>query len=144
MPYDLSIYIPKRVLYCHVYGEYTLAEMRESNQKIIDYLNQQVTAVHVISDFVGMTNLNHDLPMLVKTFSFFAHAHQGWSIVISPDPIIRVISTAVVQQVKQADVNVTMRAFEDRQTALAFLTRIDLTLPPLPRIPLDVSQTAQL
>ena len=142
MPYKLIDYVPGRILYSHIYGEYSPTEMAQSNIDVIAYLEQYQTPVHVISDFTQMTNFLHDVPLLVKTFSFFAHPHQGWSIVISPDPIVRVVSTAVVQQIKQADIEVMMRAFGDRQSALAFLARIDLTLPSLP--PLTFPDSASL
>lgn len=137
MPYKLIDYVPGRIIYTHIYGDYSRTEMEQSNTDILVYLNRYNTPVHVISDFTHMTSFVHDVSVLVKTFDFFAHPHQGWSIVVSPNPMVRVVSTAVVQQIKGADVNVMMRAFGDRQAALAFLARIDLTLPALPPLVLD-------
>lgn len=137
MPYELHDYIPGRVLYCQIFGEYTPAEMRQSNADVIAYLDRYQTPVHVISDFSQMTNFVHDVPLLMQTFSFFAHPHQGWAIVISADPMVRVVSAAVVQQIKPVEASGMLQTFADRQTALAFLARIDLTLPALPPLPID-------
>ncbi len=99
MPYQYFEYIPNRIIYFKVTGEFTAQELIESNQNIINHLDAAAPPLHFITDFRAMTSYPMNLKQLVEAFTVFSHPKLGWDIIISTDRVVGFLSLTVIRVV---------------------------------------------
>lgn len=137
MPYKLYDYIPNRVLYVRIWGDYSADELVTSNQEVLNYLNRASHKIINISDFMLMRDYPKNVFKLASTFTLFGHPQHNWQIVISPDAAVRFISSTVIQMAKRANNKIQFKVAASPEEALLILPHLDpqlLNLPPFPAV----------
>lgn len=126
MSVDLSWYLENRVIQIVNHGDISDQDMLDSDQPIIDYMNQsQAPLVHLIVD-----NSKASYTPSVKTVTqakFPKHPQCGWIILVGPANTLMRFANAVVTNLFKT----RNRMFDTFDEALDFLNEMDSTLPPL-------------
>jgi hypothetical protein len=79
MPYKTDWYIHKQVIYCEVWGEQTLEELRESNQIILNHLDQSDgRLIHIIVRDNKLEKIPVSIMQLQKVLTYSKHPQLGW------------------------------------------------------------------
>lgn len=133
MPYRLSWFVEKRITFLEYNGEITPKELAESEAANTRYLEQAMPElgkglplVHILVDTTRVTKMPTNLGQLRKIIHTNTDARVGWIVTVTPNPLLRFVSSVIVQLVGQR-----MRQFETLTEAVAFLQEIDETLPKL-------------
>jgi hypothetical protein len=124
MPYDVSWYVPSRVAYQRIYGEYALDEIRQANQDGHQWLSEGVPPVHIIADILEMTSSPPSISLLIETTTVFSHPHFGWLVVISPPNLLVSTALGVFRNV----LRMKLMLVTSLEEAMAFLHEQDATL----------------
>ena len=135
MPYKIYEYLPTKALYLMIWGHFTDDELLESNQKAIEYLDQNSTKVSLISDFTYMTNYTKNVFKLANAFTVFNHPQHHWQVVISDDKLVSFISNTVIQIGKRTNNKYNFKIVPNSDDAMEFIRNIfpEYTeLPPFP------------
>jgi hypothetical protein len=138
MPYQFyPDYVPGKVIFVTIWGDFSGQEMAQCNDDCIGYLDRSGANTHILTDFRQLNSDTRKVGLLAKTFSVFAHPNMGWEVVITPNATTRFVASMVVQLVKQTDGAARYKAVATPAEALEFLAHIDPTLPLLPPFPAE-------
>lgn len=125
MAYEISWYIPKRVVHATFMGEITLAEAEAASELTAQLIGEgDPPLVHLIADTTRLERFPTNLNLLNRSAS--KHLWQpklGWTIVISTNSTTRFISGIITQVAR-----VRFRMFPTLNDGLSFLTDQDATL----------------
>jgi hypothetical protein len=105
MPYEFTWYVPSKVVYQRIYGDYGLAEIRDANQQALKYVIKGVPPVHLIADILDMNSFATPVSSLVDMTSVFLHRDFGWLVVVGNqnriiEAILSVFRTTLHMKVK--------------------------------------------
>lgn len=127
MPYELSFYHCKRVIYLRNYGELTSDDVREGSLKMVEMIKMGTPPVYVLIDNTSVTQSQARPQNLREMFPTDTVDAKTMMIFFGMDIIGRFFISLVMQLMK-------MRYhFEpDLAAALAFIRRHDSTLADLP------------
>jgi hypothetical protein len=127
MPYTIEWLVPHKVIFERDWGEYSAADLEVFDRELVAYLDSSTAPlVHVIAD---ATDLHH-VPLMAafKDLQFLKHPRLGWYIGIGvANKFVKVITSLVGQVFK-----IRYRFVDTPAEALAFLQKVDSTLPDLP------------
>lgn len=128
MAYNISWYIPKRVVHATFMGEITLAEAETASELTAQLIGDgDPPMVHLIADTTRLERFPTNLNLLNRSAS--KHLWQpklGWTIVISTNSTTRFISGIITQVAR-----VRFRMFPTLEDGMAFLADQDSSLNPL-------------
>jgi len=125
MGYEISWYIPGRVVLAQFTDTITLDEAEAASDKVAQFIQEgKPPLVHLIADTTRMDRFPTNLNLLNRSAS--KHLWQpnlGWTIVITTNSTTRWISGIITQVAR-----VRFRMFPTLQDGLRFLTDQDSTL----------------
>lgn len=126
MPYQTRWYLPKRIAYLELLGQFTEDELFASSTQMRDrYLSSGVAPVHVVVDVRGLNNYIRDVRVLRQGASIYLkHPALGWVALLGVEnPVVNysVSLTAYAMGCKVTSV----RSLADVQRVLR---RLDATL----------------
>ncbi|HUN07644.1 MAG TPA: hypothetical protein PLQ56_13635 [Aggregatilineales bacterium] len=128
MAYNISWYIPKRVVHATFMGEITLSEAETASELTAQLIGDgDPPMVHLIADTTRLERFPTNLNLLNRSAS--KHLWQpklGWTIVISTNSTTRFISGIITQVAR-----VRFRMFPTLEDGMAFLADQDSSLNPL-------------
>jgi hypothetical protein len=143
MPHRTYEYIPGKVLYHDLYGEVSLAELKQSMAELMVFMDQSDRPLHLISDMRRIESYPNNIRELSKTLLVFSHPRMGWEILISNSPAARFIGSSVVQiSSSQVGRAARFKAFATADEVMVFLKRLDPSLTELPPLPGDSSHSS--
>jgi hypothetical protein len=120
MAYEVSWYMPKRVIITRMSGDVDLQEVRESHM-VITQLGEEVShRVHVIMDMSGVTTFPTSLMRLSRVLGTVDDRRFGWVLIVSSDPVLRFLLTTLGKLMKAR-----MRIFNESESAFDFLAIAD-------------------
>jgi len=126
--YNISWYIPKRVVHATFMGEITLSEAETASELTAQLIGDgDPPMVHLIADTTRLERFPTNLNLLNRSAS--KHLWQpklGWTIVISTNSTTRFISGIITQVAR-----VRFRMFPTLEDGMAFLADQDSSLNPL-------------
>jgi len=127
MPYQVSWYYEKRILYSRIEGDITLDEVKAMNDTIVQqYLPQGTPLVHSIVDVTRVGKYPMNVGQLSQAVKF-DNSTSGWLVVVSKaNPIIRFFASVITQV---SDTRFRMYSTVDE--AVTFLAGVDTTLEGL-------------
>lgn len=137
MPYSLYPYIPNRVIYHRLYGDFTKLDLHQGNEELLTLLDQADPVLHIISDPRALVTYPMNVLELAKTLSLYRHPRMGWEIAISTSSTIRFLGEIVVQVASRGGTSTRFKMFPTLKDAKPFLKKIDPTLPDLPELAED-------
>jgi hypothetical protein len=127
MPFDVSWYLEKRVLYVRVSGIIRDDEIKPFDDVMLRYIEQgEGQLVHAISDFRAAEKMPA-IRTMVRKLSFPSHPQFGWTAFFGFRSPILIMTLSVVPQVFKA----RFRHLSSLDQALNFLPQVDDTLPDL-------------
>ncbi|MFZ4813269.1 MAG: hypothetical protein ACOYL5_01945 [Phototrophicaceae bacterium] len=135
MPYKFYDYIPGRVIYMSVWGNYTHSENIASNKESIAILDAAINPIISIVDFTLMDSFSKNLNVLSSSFNMFAHPNHHWQLVITDDRLTAFISATVIQVAKRGNRPQNFAIVKTQSEALTRLKRIDPNLTDIPPLP---------
>ena len=130
MPYKIDWIIPNQVLYIYSYGYTSLTDgenmIRESFELAEKTLDNHEFLVHVVTDSRHVTKSDVGVNDMRRIFSEQKGRAQrpGWSIVVTPSPIMRFLGAIALQFM-----DVRGRQVATVEDALEFLADSDENLP---------------
>ena len=127
MPFEVSWYLEKRVLYVRVSGIIRDDEMKPFDDVMISYIEQgEGQLVHALSDFRDAEKMP-SIRTMVRKLSFPGHPRFGWTAFFGFRNPILIMTLSVVPQVFGA----RFRHLNTLDQALHFLPQVDNNLPDL-------------
>lgn len=136
MPFQVSWYVEKRIVYGHYYGEITIEELTEATAIIYDYLEQTEAPAYLIVDTTDVTRHPYSLASLKQALGRDRHPNLAWTLGVTPNKMVRMMSGMLNQMARMQ-----AKHFTKLEEALEFLQRLDKTLPDLSQKP-PISYTA--
>ncbi len=138
MPFQVSWYVEKRIIYGRYYGEITLEELTEATDIIYDYLEETEAPAYLIADTTDVTRHPYSLAALRQALRKERHPNLAWSLGVTSNKMVRMMSGMLNQMARMQ-----AKHFTKLEEALEFLQRLDSTLPDLsqkPPIPYTANQ----
>jgi hypothetical protein len=132
MPYELTWYVEKRVIFQRLYGEITFSELRQMSDEANALVRSGTRFVHLLVDLQEVTKYPTNVKDASGVINMEPGDNLGWTLVVTPNTVLRFLGSMMGQLARQR-VN-TFRTWED---ALQFLSSRDDSiklneLPPLP------------
>ncbi len=124
MPYKASWFVDKRVMLLQAWGERTLEEMQENSDIMIKAVREGHPPVHIFADIRQVTEYPRSLKEIKRSLSAFQEPNLGWIVVVTENQLISFLGD-VVSQLSQKN----FKSFKTPDEAIAFLWRIDASLP---------------
>jgi len=82
MDYRLEWHIPNRVLILTVSGDVSLEELARFNRAVLNYLEQGVAPVHLVSIGDNIRRVPTNLMLIKETVTYIQHPKMGWTIIV--------------------------------------------------------------
>ncbi|MBI1279096.1 MAG: hypothetical protein GC179_13290 [Anaerolineaceae bacterium] len=117
-------YIKDRVIFHRGFGDQSLEQIQQNNNRFIEMIEAGRAPVHIIVDAQQVSLIPIPLFRLSQTTSFFKHPSLGWFVAIPGNPITRFIA-GFLPQIAGLHHYRVMRDFD---SAAAFLKEKDVTL----------------
>jgi hypothetical protein len=124
MAYKVAWYIERRVLYIHGPDTLSIETISQINDDAIKYLNTGTSRIHMIVDARSVRVMPHNLVELRKASRLMDHILIGWIVIITSDPVVSFIGSAVPQMLTRAH----SRIVSDFDQAILFLRETDPTV----------------
>jgi hypothetical protein len=128
MPYQVSWLVDKRIIYFQTSGVVSIDEVKAANKQIMVMLGEGTPFMHLITDSSEVEKIQVSLTDLASVFrNMPSSPGLGWSIYVSPKMVDRFLANVTTQMT-----NSRHREFPTLAEAIAFLQKMDETLPPIP------------
>lgn len=125
MPFELSWYIPDRVIYIRTHGE-TGSQLELFAQELGNYVQQGIAPVHLILDDTQTISMNMKIKGLQMAFknSHIDGEKLGWCTGVGDtNTIVKVMTPLFVTMLQ-----IEYKRFDHLTQAIAFLRQVDMTL----------------
>ncbi len=122
MPFELSWYVPKRVILSRLIGDITEDDMHGMFDLAIAMLDEGHPPVHLIADHTHMGKFPNNfgaMQFMVRK----PHPNMGWVVVISPNRVARFLTNVLFQVMP-----VPTKMVDTMDTAWAYLNQIDSSI----------------
>ncbi|MCU0513801.1 MAG: hypothetical protein MUE40_14680 [Anaerolineae bacterium] len=134
MPFQLSWYVPEKVIQQDLYGDLTIEEVEQLSLALVVMLNEShAPLVHVFSDISRINSYPKNLAALQRaTRPHMSHPRLGWGIILGlGSPVTRFIANTLMQMSRTRTRSLTTMA-----EVHAFLIEQDENLGALlPQLP---------
>lgn len=101
MPFAMTWYIPKRVIYLKIEGDITIADIEAISTHLIEMLDQGTAPVHCFADDENIGKIPYKIAEFRKTATALAHPSMGWLIAIGlVHPMVNFIIPLIAQLFK--------------------------------------------
>jgi hypothetical protein len=121
MAYKVAWYIEGRVLYIHGPDVLSLETISQINDDAIQYLDTGTSRIHLVVDARSVRVMPHNLVELRKVSRLMDHFLIGWIAVITSDPVVSFLASAIPQMLTRSH----SRVVSDFDDAIAFLKETD-------------------
>lgn len=125
MPYQLSWYIPRRIISYRLYGVLTLDEITQSALDYLEMLKCGKAEVYTLLDLTQLDRFPANLAELARTLQHRFGEIQGWVVVVQKaNPMLQYSVAMAAQMVLK---NAHLRIESDIPTAVEFLLKQNAT-----------------
>lgn len=102
MPSTVEWYVSNRVILNVVSGAYTVEQIRQDSQDILNLMRSGSPPVHLIVDARELTNFPSIFrPLLVEIEKFRNESSMGWSIMLTHNPVLNFFGALASNMTKQ-------------------------------------------
>lgn len=130
MPYEFSWYIEGRVIFTRAYGVITLEDLRQGNARWTEILdNADAELIHSLVEMTDVEKYPTSVFQMGDTQSYLKHPKLGWVVAYGLKGTVVNFIISVLTQVSRAQI----RVLESHDDAIAYLRKVDKTLPDLNR-----------
>ena len=127
MSYELSWYLPKRIIHIHILGEMELSEVEAMSHAAFALMEEGIAPVHILMDDAKGGRPPLSLKELKSRLEITQHASIGWIVGIGDaDPVAKFLIPLLMKLVKLQYVRV--KTIEE---ALEVLRKQDMSLQEL-------------
>lgn len=124
MAYQFSWYTPRRVIYIHLAGTLTLAELAALKEESRTFALNGDAPVHAIIDCLEVTGLPHDLRGILREMrQGESPLENAFSVIVTSNRLAQFLSSTLFQLLK-----LELRIAPTVADAVEILTRFDATL----------------
>ncbi|MBL8131045.1 MAG: hypothetical protein JNL42_04240 [Anaerolineae bacterium] len=127
MPAINRWYYEKRVIHVIYFGQVSKADLEESQEAIDRLIAEGAPPMYLLIDSTRITQRELGLKDMVGIFKPKGLEIVGWTLLIGADPIVRLLSSAILQLMKGR-----FRFMKDTAEAVEFLRGMDDDLRDLP------------
>jgi hypothetical protein len=125
MPYNISWYIPDRVIHEEFYGTVNLEEVEQIQHIFAAYLDLGKAPVHVLVDMTRLEEYPKSVSQLKSAMVMMNNQNLGWVVIINQNPVLKFLTSVMTQLTVS---NVRFRLFDTLEDGLEFLKERDSTL----------------
>jgi hypothetical protein len=126
MPYQLSWYVPKRVICYRLYGVLTLDDVSRSSLDYLEMLDSSDAEVHTLADLTQLERFPPNLAEIGRTLQQKLAEIRGWVLVVQKaNPMLQYAIAMGAQMMLK---NARLRIEHELRPAIQFLLEQDSTL----------------
>jgi hypothetical protein len=126
MPYSIEWEIPDRLIYITITGLVDLDDLKQIDDAMWEMIGSGMQPVHVIADVTALQKFPDRLVQLRDVYYRLDTTSTGWIMVITENPMVRLISSVIARFRR-----LRIRSVRTRSDALDFLETQDPTLSQL-------------
>jgi len=126
MPFEMSWYLPKRVVLLRYYGHATVEDIDRVGDVSVQYVLEGTPPVHIIADMTEVETFPTNLRQSARAIRTIKDPAMGWTVIISTNPLMRVIIVTLSRLA-----GFRFHIATSREQARAFLVGVDATLKEL-------------
>ena len=129
MTYEISWYIPNRVMLIKVSGNIDLEEFECLHNEAFEYVSQSHFKVHAIADLSEFKAIPTNIRLLFSASNTEKDHKQGMTVLVQPKmpAMIRFVASLIMQTLR-----LEYRVCETMEDAMKILHRVDLEIPTVP------------
>lgn len=129
MPIEIDWYLPDRILYVQLQETLTLDEIRANSDTFVAQIeSSDAELVHALHDNATLTSVPKRLKDLSESVkSAYSHPNLGWTVAYNTDDAV----LKFLGNMLSGLFNLRYKIVDTKAEALAWLQRVDPSLPPL-------------
>lgn len=126
MPFEMSWYLPKRVVFLRYFGAATLQDIALVGENSVHYVLEGTAPVHFLVDMTQVETFPTNLRQTARVIRTIKDPAMGWTVIISTNSLMRIIIATLSRLA-----GFRFRIVSSREEALAFLVSVDGSLAKL-------------